>query len=169
MKKILLFVGCLGVLCPVEGRAAAQGAQFEVDRIVSRVDGRIITQSDIRQARTLHLVEDTASEEATRRALENRLLVLNELKRAAPLPPVGDEDLRARRGEWTAALGPGADAGALLRQGVMSEPDLDAWMRDDLRIRAYLRRQFGMLTESERPRAIADWMARLRQRADLAP
>jgi hypothetical protein len=62
-------------------------AQVELDRIVSRVDGRIVTQSDIRQARALKLVDETASDEATQRALETRLLILHELDRAAPLPP----------------------------------------------------------------------------------
>jgi hypothetical protein len=55
----------------------------------------------------------------------------------------------------------------LLGQGGMSEGDLERWLRDDLRIRAYLRRQFGMLGDADRSRAMGDWLARLRQRADL--
>jgi hypothetical protein len=49
----------------------------------------------------------------------------------------------------------------------MSEEDLQSWLRDDLRIRAYLRRQFGMLPEADRARATSEWIARLRQRADV--
>jgi hypothetical protein len=55
----------------------------------------------------------------------------------------------------------------LLQQAGMSPADLDSWLRDDLRIRAYLRRQFGMLGDAERAQGMAEWLARLRQRADL--
>lgn len=166
MMKTRWLVGCIGVVAAAAVTTGVLSAQVEIDRVVSRVDGRIITQSDIRQARTLKLVDDTATDDATRRALENRLLVLNELRRMAPLPPASDDDVRGRRSEWVSALG-GASTDDLLRQGAMTEPDLDGWMRDDLRIRAYLQRQFGMLAGAERERAIADWLTRLRQRADL--
>lgn len=163
MKKTIVMAACfmLGTLTPALVRA-----QVEVDRIVSRVDGRVITLSDIRQARALRLVDDTSSDDAARRALENRSLILNELSRAAPLAPSSDADVNARRGEWLAALG--GDPAALLQQSGMSQADLDAWIRDDVRIRAYLHRQFGMLNDGERSRATADWIARLRQRADLS-
>ncbi len=146
---------------------AAVCAQVELDRIVSRVNGRIITTSDIRQARLLKLVDQSQSEESTRRALEDRLLILAELNRAAPLAPIPDPEVAARRTEWQSSLGADADVAALLRQGAMSEGDLGAWCRDDLKIRAYLKRQFGMLSEAERAKAESDWVARLRQRADL--
>jgi hypothetical protein len=142
-------------------------AQVELDRIVSRVGDRIVTQSDIRQARLLKLVDDTASDEATQRALETRLLILHELDRAAPPPPPSAADFDARRAEWSASVGGDGQVPGLLRQGGMNEPDLDSWLREDLRIRAYLRRQFGMLGDVERSRAMSDWLGRLRQRADL--
>jgi len=148
---------------------ASPGAtQIEIDRIVSRVSGRIITESDIRQARVLKLVDNLSSEATIRRALETRLLILHELDRAAAVPPAGPDDLAAHRRAWQSSVGgetPGAD---LLRQSGMSESDLELWLRDDLRIRAYLRRQFGMLGDAERDRAVADWTNRLRQRADLS-
>jgi hypothetical protein len=134
-------------------------AQVELDRIVSRVAGRIITLSDVRQARELHLVEDTSSDAATTRALENRWLILGEIGRAAPLPPASDAEMAARRAEWQAAAGD--------RAAAMPDADLQAWLRDDLRIRAYLNRQFGMLPEGERGRARGEWIGRLRQRAEL--
>jgi hypothetical protein len=134
-------------------------AQVELDRIVSRVAGRIITLSDVRQARELRLVEDTSSDAATTRALENRWLILAEIGRAAPLPPASDAEMAARRAEWQAAAGD--------RAAAMPDADLQAWLRDDLRIRAYLNRQFGMLPEGERGRARGEWIGRLRQRAEL--
>ena len=168
MTKSLLLVGAIACAAGLLAVPRMAQAQVEVDRVVSRVSGRVITLSDVRQASMLHLVGDTSSDDAVLRALENRLLILDELSRAAPLPPATDEDLGARRSEWLAALG-GADAGALRVRAGMGEADLSAWMRDDVRINAYLRRQFGMLTGPEREKATADWVARLRQRADLQP
>jgi hypothetical protein len=139
--------------------ADAVRAQVELDRIVSRVAGRIITLSDVRQARESRLVEDTSTDAATIRALENRWLILGEIGRGAPLPPASDAELAARRAEWQAAAGGRATG--------MSDADIQAWLRDDLRIRAYLNRQFGMLPEGERGRARAEWIGRLRQRAEL--
>jgi hypothetical protein len=49
----------------------------------------------------------------------------------------------------------------------MPESDLQAWMRDDLRIRAFLQRQFGSLPDGQRERAQEEWLARLRARAEL--
>ena len=63
------------------------------------------------------------------------------------------------------SLGPDV-AGQLARHG-MSDADIQTWLRDDLRIRAYLKRQFGMLPDGDRDRATDDWLNRLRQRADL--
>jgi hypothetical protein len=156
-----------GLIAVLSGAPAVAAAQVEIDRIVSRVGDRIVTQSDIRQARALRLVDETSSDESTQRALETRLLILHELSRAAPLPPSGAADLEARRAEWSASVGGEGRVAELLRQGSMSEGDLDGWLRDDLRIRAYLRRQFGMLGDVERSRAMEDWLSRLRQRADL--
>lgn len=155
------------MLTGAPGASAAAAGQVEIDRIVSRVGGRIVTQSDIRQARSLKLVDETTSDQAAQRALETRLLILQELKLAAALPPSTPGDLDARRAEWSASVGGDGAVAAVLAQGGMSEGELEGWLRDDLRIRAYLRRQFGMLGDAERARAMADWLARLRQRADL--
>lgn len=139
-------------------QAQALTSPVELDRIVSRVHGRIITQSDVRQARAARLVDDVSSDAATKRALENRWLILAEITRAAPLPPPTDAELAARRAEWSAASGDPAS---------LSDAEIQAWLRDDLRIRAYLQRQFGMLAPGERDRARDEWIARLRQRASL--
>jgi hypothetical protein len=162
---VLAFVVGMSSGALVERQSAF--AQVEIDRIVSRVSGRLVTQSDIRRAQMLKLVDAIASDEATQRALETRLLVLHELNRAAPLPPSSEADVDARRTEWLASVSGDGPTPELLRRGNMSEGDLEEWLRDDLRIRAYLRRQFGMLGDAERSRAVDDWLARLRQRADL--
>lgn len=159
----------LAMLAAAASRAApAAGAptvQVQLDRIVSRVNGRVITESDIRQARALKLVDDVSSDGAAQRAVENRFLILAEMNRAAPIAPPSDADIAAHRTSWAATVGPDA-AGLMSRHG-MSENDLQAWLRDDLRIRAYLQRQFGTLPEGDRDRATTDWLNRLRQRAEL--
>jgi hypothetical protein len=168
MGSCRLIVWVSGLFVALSGAfLTASGAQVELDRIVSRVQGRIVTQSDVRQARVLKLVDETSSDAATLRGLETRLLVLHELSRAAPLPSPGAPEVDARRAEWVATIGGEGQVPGLLQQAGMSPADLDSWLRDDLRIRAYLRRQFGMLGDAERAQGMAEWLARLRQRADL--
>jgi hypothetical protein len=147
--------------------AASVGAQVELDRILARVNGSVITRSDVRQARLLKLVADASSDDAAQRGLEDRILILGELSRAAPLDPISDGDLAAHRGEWELSVG-AANVTNLLAQNGMSESSLQGWLRDDLRVRAYLRRQFSALPDPDRARATADWLARLRQRAGLS-
>lgn len=166
MKRPAAAAGLVLMFTVLVSVAGAKPAQVEIDRIVSRAGGRIITLSDIRQVRLLKLVADVSSDESTRRELENRWLVLSELARAVPVAAPGDAEIAAHRDEWRRSLGPDADA--LVRRAGMTEADLEAWLRDDLRARAFLGRQFGMLGDNDRQRATADWIARLRQRAQLA-
>lgn len=161
----------LTVMIAIAGTSTVLGAerssQVEVDRIVVRVGGRIITQSDIRQAKLLKLVDDSSSDQSVRRGLEDRWLALAEMARATPIAAPLDADVATRRSEWERSLGDATTVSRLLSEAGMPDADLREWMRDDVRIRAYLRRQFGMLSDAERPRAESDWRARLRQRADL--
>jgi hypothetical protein len=55
----------VGVPTAMSARAATVGpvTQVELDRIVSRVNGRMITESDVRRARVLKLVDDTGSDQ----------------------------------------------------------------------------------------------------------
>jgi hypothetical protein len=147
--------------------APAAPAQAELDHIVGRVNDRIITQSDVRQARMLRLVDDPSSDDATRVCLENRLLILGEIARSAPVAVPTSEDVAARREAWEHALGGRDRARQLSSEMGMSDGLLQAWFRDDGRVDAYLDRQFGSLPGAERSRATADWLARLRQRAGL--
>ena len=164
-SRVVFLVTLATSAMPVPGVAATAAAQVQLDRIVSRVNGRVITESDVRQARALKLVDDVSSDGAAQRAVENRFLILGEMNRSAPIAPPSDAEIAAHRASWTASLGP--DVAGLMARNGMSDNDLQAWFRDDLRIRAYLKRQFGMLPEGERGRATDDWLNRLRQRADL--
>lgn len=161
MKQLLAAIAAM--CCLSTGVAFAQ---VELDRVLVRIGSSIITRSDVRQARMLKLVPENSNDETTRTALENRLLILNEVNRGAPLDPVTDGDLGARRREWEAGLAAPNLAESLSQAG-LSEAALQAWLRDDCRMRAYLARQFGPLQEAERARAMSDWLQRLRVRAGL--
>ena len=76
----------------------AASAQIEVDRTLSRVGSAVITASDVDLARRVKLVKDISSDAATLRALEDRLLILQEASRGAP-PDVSDAAVAARRRE----------------------------------------------------------------------
>ena len=163
-----LLGACLVVstmVCHAPAGTAVIARQAELDRIVARVNNRIITSSDVRQARLLQLVDDTSSDDSTRRALEDRILILGDMTRLSGLPPTTDEDLTARRRQWEARVG--GRGTELLNKAGMTEKGLTAWLSDDLRIQAYLQRQFAALPEGERGRAADVWIARLRQRAGL--
>jgi hypothetical protein len=147
--------------------ASPVAAQVVLDGVVSRVAGRAITQSDVRQADRLRLVDDVSSPEAIRRELENRWLALSEIQRAAPLPTPSDADVAARRAEWEPRVGGAARVAGLLADAGMTDDELRTWWRDDLRIRAYLDRQYGALDPDARAKSIAAWRQRLRARADL--
>lgn len=164
MRVRPLLVGfCLGVVLGV--LPAPLGAQAVLDRIVARVNGRIITQSDVARARLLKLVDDPSSDESARTGLEDRMLILDEVARLSTLA-ASEQDLAARRTEWEASLGP-PGAASLLAQSGTSEGELRSWLRDDVRIRMYVDRQFGQMPQADRAQAIAQWIGRLRQRAGL--
>jgi hypothetical protein len=155
LAAALVFGVCVGVV----------RAQVELDRILARVGARVITKSDVHQAQQLKLVDDVSSEAAVQRALEERWLVLEEIRRGPPLSPGSDDTLAARRADWERKVGGKAAAAELLAKSSMSEAALEGWLRDDLRIEAYLARQFATVPASDRPKASTDWLNRLRQRA----
>jgi len=142
-------------------------AQVPLDRILSHVNTQIITQSDVRQARLLQLVDDPSTDASVVRSLEDRLLILEDLKRAAPIGAATAAELAARRSEWEQRLGGIERARALQTQAGMSDSSLENWLRDDVRIQAYLKRQFVSISDGDRARATADWVGRLRLRAGL--
>jgi hypothetical protein len=159
-------IGALGLTLVVP----AVGAQVTIDRVLSRVSGEIITQSDVRQARLLKLFgargDDQASDAAIQRELENRRLILIEVARAA-LPEPTAERRAARRREWQASLGGSADVPKLLERTGMSDTAMDDWCRNDLRIDAFLAERFKSVPAPDRPREISVWVDELRRRAGL--
>ena len=149
----------LGVVVP---------AQTVLDKVLSNVNGEVITQLDVRQARMLKLRLVTAAAESDAdvlRGLENRRLALAEVNHVTlPAPAAGD--LAARRRDWESTVGAGASLPQLLDRAGLSESGLQSWLRDDVRIQLYLGQRFGGVPEGDRAggnRALAGDAARTRR------
>jgi hypothetical protein len=142
MRRFLL-VGLIMAVALGVFEAAPVAGQTTVERILVRVDNDIVTALDVRQARLLKLVHvDADTEAAVADALVDRRLELAAVARYSPPEPTPDA-LAARRREWEASLGAGVNVADLLSRAGMNEAGLTGWLRDDLRIQAYLDRRFA--------------------------
>ncbi len=143
--------------------AAAQTGEL-IDRTLAIIGDQAITQSDARTAVALGLVPapaGTSDPAAVTPLLIDRLLMLREVQRYAP-PEPAPAAIEARLAARRATLpDPQAWAGALAAGG-FTEERIRAWIRDDLRIAAYLDQRFA---DDRRADLIADWIADLRRRA----
>jgi hypothetical protein len=158
-----------GVIAAVAAISAAApaSAQVTVDRVLQRVGQHVITQLDVRRVRLLALVEGAAeSDEVAQRALEDHLLMADEVARFKPAPP-DDATVAAERRRWQERVAPGGDVAALLERAGSTEGELGAWFREQVLIRGHLDRLFGRLSAAEREPAIAAWIRDLRARAGL--
>ena len=168
----------LGVGTP--GLAAAQGSGQLVERTLAIVAGRAVTLSDARTARALGFI-DTADVESSATALVERALMLREVDRYAPPEPLEAEVTRAideLRARLTAE-----QLTRILAEGGFTEARLRAWIRDDLRIAAYLDQRFSAAADlsvasttpelrerqsaQRRANLIADWLTDLRRRTPV--
>jgi hypothetical protein len=167
MAARLVVMVVAGLIAASVAPAWAQ-APVVIDRILSRPNGEIITQSDVWQAVELQMLPEAAgSFDAALRAIENRRLILTEVNRLPVREPAATE-IDRRRAAWAARLGvtePALDA-RLARSG-MTVAGLDTWLRNDLRIETYLDQRFSATADADRPAAITAWIALLRERAGL--
>ena len=125
--------------------AVAGAQELLVERTVAIVGGAAITLSDVRTALGLGLVDggsgDQAERTATTRLIE-RALVLHEVSRFAPAEPAAAA-VDGRLAALTARAGSPAALEAILARGGFTAGRLAAWVRDDLRIAAYLDQRFA--------------------------
>ena len=115
-----------------------------VERTVAIVGGAAITLSDVRTALALGLVE-TSGADAEREAitrLVDRALILQEVSRFAPAEPPSTA-VDAQLAALTTRAGSRQALDAILARGGFSAGRLAAWVRDDLRIAAYLDQRFA--------------------------
>ena len=156
---LVVMVGVLG--------GSVLAGQEVIDRVLSRVNGQIVTLSDLRQCRSLKLLTvDAETDDAYQRELENRLLILREVARSSGLDP-DQTAVAARRRDWEAQHGTGPGVSERLAKAGMSADALDSWLANDLRIKAYLDQRFSATPSQERQTVIRHWIDMLRQRAGL--
>lgn len=147
----------LALLVAGGGHAAARQEQL-IERTVAIVGGAVITLSDVRTALALGLVEASSpaalGEGVTR--LVERELMLHEVERFAP-PEPAQAEMDGRLAAITARAGSADALAATLREGGFGPARLAQWVRDDLRIAAYLAQRFavaGVPTDAE----VADYL-----------
>lgn len=146
MGRIACLLGMMTLAGPAAAPTAAQtpAASALIERTLAIVGGVVVTQSDVTLARTLGLVEGEAasSPETALAALLDRWLMLHEVARFAPAEPA-TAAVEARLAVIRATAG---DADAVTRALAANgrEPSyLTTWVRDDLRIAAYLQQRFA--------------------------
>ena len=127
-------------------RAAAQPpappAEALLDRTLAIIGGAVVTQSDATLAEALQLLDPPAGAAGLVARRVDRWLLLHEVARFAPAEPEAAlvvqrlADAAARVGGQVALIE------RLTREGRSLE-DLEVWVRDDLRIAAYLEQRFA--------------------------
>ena len=125
-------------------RPALAGADV-IDRILAIVSGGLILQSDVRAAIGLGLVQAPAEGDRTQVVLDRlieRRLMLMEVDRYGPPEPHPKEIVSALS-EVDKRVGSGERMDAILRDSGFTVEQLRIFVRDDLRIRAYLQQRFG--------------------------
>jgi hypothetical protein len=140
-----------------------------IERVLAVAAGDLIMMSDVRAARELGLIDPGRASDPVREVLTrliDRALVLAEVDRYQPPEPAADAvdgQLAAIRARFAS---PDVLAAALTRLG-LDRDRLRELVREDLRIRAYLDQRFASENGEPRDRAIAEWVAGLRRRADV--
>lgn len=131
--------------------ACALGAQQLLDRVVARVNGEVVTLTDVKAAVALGVVEvaaDVGEPEAIE-LLVSRRLVLAEVERFAPPEPAAADVARETA---TLIARVGSRLAAVMASTGIDEARIRDMARDNLRIQAYLDQRFGttaQLTEEE--------------------
>ena len=157
------------LLASASASAQATPTQTVLDKVLSSVNGDVITALDVRQAKLLKLqlvVAPAQSDADVLRGLENRRLVLAEVGHVMLTPPTA-ADIDAHRRDWEATLGSGVDLPRLLDRAGLTDAGLNTWLRNDVRIGLYLAQRFGGVPEAERPAEVERWIATLREHAGL--
>jgi hypothetical protein len=123
---------------------AAQPGEL-IERTLAIVNGQVVTLSDVQLVRALGLIDspreaDVVAGDASR--LVDRLLVLREVQRYAP-PEPPEAELAARFASVRARFDSVEAWTRVLESAGFNEERLRAWIRDDLRIAAYLSQRFA--------------------------
>lgn len=116
-----------------------------IDRILATVGGALILQSDAVAATRFGFVQPPAQGDALQwtldRLIERRLMLIEVDRYGPPEPELAQIDARLR--ELDARIGSGERFDAFLRETGLTVDQLRLYMRDDLRIQAYIQQRFG--------------------------
>lgn len=161
----------IALAAALSGQGAAVPSQSPpqaslVERTLAIVGGQAITLADVQTALALSLVTAPDLTRATEQLVE-RALMLREVERYAP-PEPEDAVVERQLGAIRARLPKDALARTLAAGG-FSEARLRGWIRDDLRVTAYLEQRFASVGAGPQTREdlIADWVADLRRRTPV--
>ena len=116
-----------------------------IDRILAVVSGGLILQSDVTAAQRLGLVTVPAEGDRVQGVLDRlieRRLMLVEVDRYGP-PEPSRAEVDAALEEIDKRIASGAQLDAILRESGFTVDQMRLYVRDDLRIRAYLQQRFG--------------------------
>lgn len=126
------------------GTAAPLRAEI-IDRILATVGGALILQSDAVAAARLGFVELPAQGDPLQwtldRLIERRLMLIEVDRYAPPEPDRALVDERMQ--QIDSRIGSGERLDAILRETGLSVEQLRLYVRDDLRIEAYVEQRFG--------------------------
>jgi len=159
-RSLAVLAVALGMTCGVRAET--------IDRVVAVVAGQVIMLSDVSAARELRLESAEPGPDPVRAMLSrliDRQLMLVEVDRYAPPEPAADmveSGLAAVRGRVPTSA---AYEEILARCGI-DEKHVREWIRQDLRIDAYLEQRFTP-ADPRRQALIADWLNGLRRRGDI--
>ncbi len=128
--------------------AAPSWAQDQViDRVLATVDGHVITLSDVRAVRALGLLHPPPAAERPRPYLEaliERVLVLEEVERYQPPEP---DPAAVERGVEAVRTAHASTYATVLTNFGLEESFIRQWVRNDLRIEAYVAQRFAGVLE----------------------
>lgn len=127
-----------------QARLDARPSEVLLERTLAIVGGAVVMQSDVTLAQTLGLIAGVAaaSPEAALGALVDRWLMLHEVARFAPAEPSAAA-IDARLTAIRATAGDDATLTRVLAASGREASYLTTWVRDDLRITAYLDQRFA--------------------------
>ena len=164
--RTVRWVGCLSAACGILiGTAAAQQL---LDRILARVGGHEITQTDVQAARGFGVVAGPTDDVALEQMIDRRLLLVEVGRFPPPEPSEAAVAAELAREKMTA----GAGLQLLMESTGTDEARLRETARDTLRIEAYIDQRFGssmQVTDDEAAGYYGEHPEQFRQNGVVTP
>lgn len=137
---------CVSVVCV--GWLSVPHAQVLLDRVVARVSGVAITETDVRAAAGLGIIESAPGEDAlaagTRQMIDRQLILL-EVNRFPPADP-GDTAINDLAAAMKARAGP--RYASLTQSTGLDDERVRQLARETLRIQGYVNQRFGTTAQA---------------------